>query len=115
MSTVSIGDVIVATGRLRSASSGAGSIVWLLVDDKPYPAALAVDGTFYSAISTSTLGAGLHYLSAYIADPSISTYLRILPRREFALSLQRTPFRATPARLPLAAECRDALMATTDT
>jgi hypothetical protein len=113
--TVSMGDVLVVTGGLRGrAPTASGWIVWLLIDDKPYPASLAGDGTFSSAIPTSEFGAGLHDLSAYLAIPSVSTYLRIPGRKEFAVRRQRLgAFHATRSRAPLSTQCRDGLTAMT--
>jgi hypothetical protein len=111
MPTFSTGDVIVANGRLGGhVRAGAGSIVWLLIDHKPYPASLASDGTFSSAIATSDLGTGVHDLSAYVAVPSTSTYLRIPFHKEFAVGSQRPDFHAPLARTPLATQCQDTVM-----
>jgi hypothetical protein len=115
MPVVRTDDVIVANGRLGNhPRTPSESIVWLLVDGRPYPASLAGDGTFSSTISTSDLGARVHDLSAYVAIPSASTYLRIPFRKEFLVSSQRPAFRITPSQSPLTTQCRDALMAATD-
>jgi hypothetical protein len=113
--TVSMDDAVVATGRVGGhVRTADGSIVWLLIDKKPFPASLAGDNTFSSTIPTSDLGTGVHDLSAYVAVPSVSTYLRIPARKEFAVSFQRPAFRATLGRAPLAAQCSDAMMAASD-
>jgi hypothetical protein len=112
MPAVSTGDAIIVNGRLGGHSrAGARSIVWLLIDDKPYPASLAADGTFSSMIATSDLGAGVHDLSAYVSFPAASTDLRIPSHKMFAVRSQQAAFRATPVRRPLDAQCREALVA----
>lgn len=112
---VSAGDVLVATGRIGGRlRADAGSIVWLLVDKRPYPASFESDGAFAGAIATADLDAGVHEVSAYVAIPSASTYLRVPPPQRFAVTSAQPPARTAPDRTPLGVQCRDALIAATD-
>lgn len=91
--SVAAGTPMLARGSVSDRPAG-GSVVWLLVDEKPYPARYGHDGrSFSGTIPTSESTPGLHRVRAFAADPKTSRYWRIPGTAVFVTSLRRPPLR----------------------
>jgi Predicted membrane protein (DUF2142) len=108
--TIRMGGALLAQGRFGSRlPSHSTSVVWLLVDGKPYPAAFKSDGrSFYGAIPSSDLAVGRHEISAYLTRPRDSANLRIAGSRQFIVSSDRRDRRLRWAPQAIPALCVDA-------
>ena len=102
--TAAAGDVVLAEGRVTDRAQN--SVVWLLVDGKPYPAQYGADGvSFFGTIAAAELAAGVHSVTAYTAIAQTSRYRRVPGTLHFVVTPERPPLHLTWSAPPTPPEC----------